>query len=53
MASKIPVLLAFMGLAAAALAEPLPTGTLERRCWLSHTQQRTAVEEQALHAVDE
>jgi len=44
MPSKIPVLLAFTGLAMAALAEPLPTGALERRCWLAHTQQRTAVD---------
>lgn len=44
MLSKIPVLLALAGLAAPSLAEPLPTGALERRCWLAHTQQRTSVD---------
>lgn len=44
MLSKIPVLLALTGFAAASLAEPLPSGALERRCWLAHTQQRTAAD---------
>ncbi len=44
MLSKITCLLAFVGLAANSLAEPLPSSALERRCWLSHTQARTAVD---------
>lgn len=44
MLSQIAFLLAFAGLAANGFADPLPTGTLERRCWLSHTQARTAVD---------
>jgi hypothetical protein len=31
-------------LCSAALAQPLPADPLERRCWLAHTAQRTAVD---------